>query len=124
MATIQYAAVTALDTAANVSAGNATVIGTDYRYAGENTVQVVYQASFTSIGAGDSLDLEVSTDWRHDAPSNAGAMWSRYGIVSAAGVGSIVGPWSAFRFLKPGSNGAKVVAMVAGKFRNKLDIQG
>lgn len=126
MASIPYAAVTVLDTAANVTAGNATIIPTDFRFAGENTVQVIYAASFTSIGAGDSLTVQVSPDYDEHAPTAVQdmAMWAQYGIVSAAGVGSIVGPWAAFRILKPGANGAKVVAVVAGKNRSRYNRQG
>lgn len=128
MSGIQYAAVTVLDGLTCVGPLDPTiVVGLDYRYAGALTNQVTYTYANSSIGgAGETIVIQVSPDWRHDAPTNAGAMWATYALLSAAGgAGVIPGPFSAVRAYKlAGGSNAKVVFMAAGKFRNKLDIQG
>ena len=125
MSSIPYAPVTVLDTSSSIGAADATIIGVDFRYAGEANYSMNFIGSIASIGTGDNVILQVSPDWKHDAPSNAGAMWASVEtFVSTSFNGSLNGPWAAIRFLKGGAQAAKVVGLVAGKQRNKLDAQG
>lgn len=125
MSSISYAAVTVLDTALSVGAGDATIFGLDFRYAGTNNYAMNFIGTLASIGTGDSVSLQVSPDWRHNAPSNAGAMWQTVEVFTSTSFnGSLNGPWAAIRFIKGGTQTAKVVGLLAGAQRNKLDIQG
>lgn len=126
MSSIVYAPVTAVD-GVSVGAADAVVFGLDYRYAGELTNILTYAWANASVGgAGESITIQVSPDWKHDAPSNAGAMWATYAILSTAGgTGVVQGPWSAVRAIKGGGGGAgKLVFLAAGKSRNLPNVQG
>jgi hypothetical protein len=122
MSSIPYAPVTVLDTSSSIGAADATIIGVDFRYAGEAN----YSMNFIgTLIAADTVTLQVSPDWKHDAPSNAGAMWASVETFTSTSFnGSLNGPWAAIRFIKSGTQAAKVVGLVAGKQRNKLDAQG
>lgn len=125
MSSIPYAPVTCMDTATSVGAADATIIGTDFRFAGEANYAINFIGTISSIGTGDFVALQVSPDWKHDAPSNAGAMWATVEtFVSTSFNGSLNSPWAAIRFVKGGVQTAKVVGLVAGKQRNRADIQG
>jgi hypothetical protein len=114
-----------MDTAASVGQADATIIDLDYRFAGDVNYAVNFIGTLSSIGTGDSVTLQVSPDYDVGAPSNAGAMWGSVEVFTSTSFnGSLNGPWTAFRFIKAGTQTAKIVGLVAGKNKNKLNRQG
>ena len=125
MANTPFAAVTCLDTAASVGIADSTAIGIDYRFSGDVNYTINFIGTLSSVGTGDSVSLQVSPDYDEHAPSNAGAMWQTVEtFTSTAFNGSLNHPWAGIRFLKAGAQTAKVVGLVAGKNKNKLNRQG
>lgn len=125
--TTSFAAVTVLDTATSVGAADATVIDIDYRFTGEVNFAINFIGTLGSVGTGDSVGLQVSPDYDAHAPAatQAMAMWQTVEtFTSTAFNGSLNGPWSAIRFIKAGTQTAKVVGLVAGKNRTRWNRQG
>jgi len=123
MSNTPFAAVTCLDTATSIGAADATIITIDYRFAGDVNYSMNFIGTLGSVGTGDNVALQVSPDYR--AETAAGAMWQSVEVfASTAFNGCVNGPWQAIRFIKPGAQTGKVVALTAGKNRNRLDIQG
>jgi hypothetical protein len=122
MSNIPYAPVTCLDTAVSTGPNDATIIVTDYRYAGAANYSMNFIGTLASIGTGDSVSLQVSPDYDPVAP--AGAMWQSVEVFTSTQFnGSLNGPWVAVRFIKPGVQTGKVVALTAGK-HTRRNIQG
>jgi hypothetical protein len=125
MSNVPYAPVTVLDTAASVGAADASIYVLDYRFAGSANFAMNFIGTLASVGAADSVRLQVSPDYRQESPTKANAMWGSVEVfTSTAFNGSLNGPWAAIRFLKSGDQVAKVVGLLAGASRNKADIQG
>ena len=125
MSSTPYAAVTVLDTALSVGLADATIYTLDYRYAGENNFAMNFIGTLSSVGTGDSVTLQVSPDYRQESPTKANAMWGSVEVFTSTAFNACVnGPWAAIRFIKGGTQTAKVVGLLAGASRNKADIQG
>ena len=123
MSSTPYAPVTCVDAATSIGAADATIVPLDYRFAGENNYALNYVGTLASIGTGDSVQLQVSPDYKQETA--AGAMWVTVEtITTTAFGGSVNGPWAAVRFLKPGAQTAKVVGLAAGRNRSKPAIVG
>lgn len=122
MSTTPYAAVTCLDTATSIGAADATIQHLAYRFSGENNFAMNFIGTLASVGTGDSVSLQVSPDYRTEDPNNAGAMWQTVEVfTSTAFNGSLNGPWAAIRFIKSGTQTAKVVGLLMGRNRSKYD---
>lgn len=123
MSNTPFAAVTCVDTATSIGAAEATIIALDYRFSGDVNYAMNFVGTLASVGTGDSVGLQVSPDYRSDTA--AGAMWQTVEtFVSTAFNGSLNGPWAAVRFTKAGAQTSKIVALTAGKSRNRTDLQG
>jgi hypothetical protein len=123
MSSTPYAPVTCVDAATSIGAADATIVPLDYRFSGENNYAMNFVGTLASVGTGDSVTVQVSPDWKSETAS--GAMW--VGVetfVSTSFNGCVNGPWAAVRFLKPGSQTAKVVGLAAGRNRSKPAIVG
>jgi hypothetical protein len=120
---VPFAQVTCLDAATSIGNADATIVGLDYRYAGDQTFVASYVGTLASIGALDKVQFQVSPDWK--AETAAGAFWVTVDTyTTTAFSGAVNGPWAAVRFIKTGDQVAKVVALVAGRNRSKAAIQG
>lgn len=123
MSSIPYAPVTCVDGATSIGAADATIVPLDYRFAGGVNYALNFAGTLASVGAADKVQLQVSPDYK--AHTAAGAMWVTIDTqASTAFSGSVNGPWTAFRFIKPGDQVAKVVALVAGRNANRTDLPG
>jgi hypothetical protein len=123
MSSTPYAAVTCVDAVTSLGNADAIIVPLDYRFAGENTYMATFAGTFTSVGAGDNIKLQVSPDWKSETA--AGAMWvTTDTFASTAFSGAVNGPWAAIRFTKAGDQSAKLVALVAGRNRSKPAIVG
>lgn len=125
MSSTPYAAVTVLDTALSVGQADASIFTLDYRYSGENNFALNFIGTLSSVGTGDSVSIQVSPDYRPESQTKTNAMWGTIEtFTSTAFNASVNGPWAAVRFIKGGTQTAKVVGLLAGASRNKADIQG
>jgi hypothetical protein len=123
MSSTPYAPVTCLDAATSIGAADATIVPLDFRFAGENNYAMNYVGTLASVGAADSVRIQVSPDWK--AETALGAMWVTVEtITTTAFGGSINAPWAAVRFIKPGDQTAKVVGLAGGRNRSKPAIVG
>lgn len=123
MSSTPFAAVTCMDTAVSVGAADATIIELDYRFAGEVNYSLNFIGTMSSVGTGDNVALQVSPDYRPQTA--AGAMWQSVEVFATTAFnGCVNGPWQAIRFIGPGVQTKKVVALTAGKNRNRSDFQG
>lgn len=121
MSSIPYAPTTCVDTATSIGAADATIIRTVYRFAGDHNYTMNFIGTLTSIGTGDSCSLQVSPDYDPD-DRPAAAMWMTVEtFTSTAFSGSLNGPWAAIRFIKPGVQACKVVGVVAGRNRSRIN---
>lgn len=123
MSSTPFAPVTCLDAATSIGPADAIIVPLDYRFSGEVNYAINYIGTLASIGAADSVRIQVSPDYKQETA--AGAMWVTVEtITTTAFGGSVNGPWAAVRFIKPGDQVAKLVGLAAGRNRSKPAIVG